>query len=302
MRTQGQAIVRAVLVVGIDGVRFDTLTHARTPHIDAVAAAGFLAPVRVHASGPTISGPVWATVATGVLPPVHGISDNDLTGHRIAEHPDFLTRVRSLLPGATTYAAAGWPQLVHPTAGGPIFLGGGYLPDVVAGQSHDLAAWEETEEAITAASSAVLSGHDVDAAFVYFGAPDAVAHDLGVGPDYVASIERSDQRLGRLLAAIRSRPSYSTEEWTIVVVTDHGHVDAGGHGGDSDVERTAWIAACGPGVPTAPPAYLEQADVHAQVLTALGLALDPELAGQPFGTRRAPGVTPLADRSPGAPG
>ncbi|GAA2390323.1 hypothetical protein [Nonomuraea africana] len=61
----------------------------------------------------------------------------------------------------------------------------------------------------------------------------------------------------------------------------------GGHGGESEPERTAWIAASGPGVPGDPPAALEQADVHAHVLFALGIAPRPEwaLAGRPFSAR-----------------
>ena len=36
---------RRVLVVGIDGVRLDLLAALRTPHLDSVRDAGFLAPV-----------------------------------------------------------------------------------------------------------------------------------------------------------------------------------------------------------------------------------------------------------------
>src|SRR5262245_53077723 len=115
---------RRAVVFGVDGVRFDTLCATRTPHIDGIAAAGFLAPVQVNPAGPTISGPCWSTVATGVLPTRHGVFDNDLRGHRIADSPDFLTRVRTTRPSAQTYAAADWPPLVDETDGGPVFIGG----------------------------------------------------------------------------------------------------------------------------------------------------------------------------------
>ena len=98
-------LTRRAVVFGIDGVRFDTLQQARTPCLDAVAADGFLAPVRVNDAAPTISGPGWTTIATGVLADRHQIFDNDLSGHRIDEAPDFLTRVRAAIPGAVTYAA-----------------------------------------------------------------------------------------------------------------------------------------------------------------------------------------------------
>lgn len=249
---------RHVLVVGIDGVRYDTLQRARTPCLDGLAGTGFLRPVTVDAAGPTISGPCWATMATGVLPPRHHIVDNELAGHRLEDNPDFLLRAREAFPARRTYAAANWPQLVQEAHGGPIFAGGGFMPG--PDPHHDFATWDAAEDALTSDACRVLGGDDVAAAFVYFGEPDAYGHELGVGPAYVASIERSDTRLARVLAAVRTRPSYAEEDWTVLVATDHGHLDAGGHGGDTPEERTAWLAATGPGVPTTPPTSLAQAE------------------------------------------
>lgn len=55
--------------------------------------------MRVNDAAPTISGPGWTTVATGVLADLHGVYGNDLDGHRIADHPDFLTRIRTAAVG-----------------------------------------------------------------------------------------------------------------------------------------------------------------------------------------------------------
>ncbi|MBK3560667.1 alkaline phosphatase family protein, partial [Streptomyces sp. MBT56] len=74
---------RRVLVVGIDGVRLDTLHRVPTPHLDAVADAGFLAPVTVGEDTPTMSGPCWATVVTGVRVTKHAVWSNDFSGHRV---------------------------------------------------------------------------------------------------------------------------------------------------------------------------------------------------------------------------
>lgn len=274
-----------VVVLGLDGVRYDTLLAARTPELDAVAAAGFLAPVRVNDAAPTISGPGWATIATGVLADKHGIYDNDLTGHQIATYPDFLTRVRAALPHRATRAWGSWPQLVRETYGGPIFLGGGGLP---YGDDPPAADWDRADELVAESAATALGAEDLAAAFVYFGLPDVVAHEEGLTPAYTAAVESCDRRIGRVLAAIRRRPSYDRERWTVIAVTDHGHVDVvGGHGGDTDAERTAWIAACGPGVPGEPPGWLEQADVHAHVLAALGVEARREwaLTGRPFSAR-----------------
>ena len=57
--------LRHVLVIGVDGVRFDLLGPELTPVIWGFTRSGFLAPVPVDQTTPTWSGPCWATIATG---------------------------------------------------------------------------------------------------------------------------------------------------------------------------------------------------------------------------------------------
>ena len=85
-----------VLVIGVDGVRFDYLGPDAAPAIWALGQAGFLAG--------------------------HGVTGNDLTGHRLAEQPDFVTRAtRAGLP--TLLAVSGWPPLALAATGGPASQG-----------------------------------------------------------------------------------------------------------------------------------------------------------------------------------
>ena len=269
-----------VLVIGIDGVRLDVLRAVSTPHLDAVAAEGFLAPVRIDDATPTWSGPCWATVATGVSAAKHGIMHNVFTGHRLAEHPDFLTLAS--LAGKRTYLSVGsWEPLATAACGGPLFA----APDRVTFTSYGQDC-DRGDEAATVDAERELLAADYDVAFVYLGDVDETGHELGVGAEYRAAVERADARLGRLVATVRSRPAYAEERWTVIVVTDHGHVDEGGHGGDSDLERTAWIAASGPGIaPGAEPGTLRHVDVAAHVYEAVGLSeamAGLPLEGKPF--------------------
>jgi arylsulfatase A-like enzyme len=108
--------------------------------------------------------------------------------------------------------------------------------------------------------------------FVYLGAVDFDGHATGTGAAYRAALRAADQRVGRLMEAVRSRPSGPEEDWTIVVVTDHGHLDEGGHGGREPQVTTAWAAAAGPGIrPGAPPPITRQEDVAPLVLAAAGV-------------------------------
>ncbi|MFE6736497.1 alkaline phosphatase family protein [Microbacterium sp. NPDC057650] len=276
-----------VLIVGWDGVRDDVLRSVRTPHLDALAARGFLATVRVHDANPTISGPVWSTMATGVYRDRHGVHDNDFRQNAFDRHPDLLRRVREALPGATTFAAGAWAPLVEEMSGGPLFHEGGYRPPLPAG-IEDTDALDQIaamDESVTARVARELLGADHTAVFAYQLLPDMVGHTEGVTDRYRTAIEACDAHLGALLAAIDARPAHADEEWTVIVLTDHGHRDTGHHGGDSDEERLAWIAAAGPGIHPGSQPAVDHADVLPHVLAALGLPADDELPGFPFGGR-----------------
>lgn len=157
--------------------------------------------------------------------------------------------------------AAGWDPLVLARDGSPLFAGPSRLL-YVAPEAHTAEAWEQVDDEVTADAVTVLRRDPIDAAFVYLGAADETAHLHGCGTRYATSIENADRRLGRLLDALRERDvsvseheyehehdhehEREHEDWTVIVVTDHGHVDAGGHGRRSAQECTAWLAASGP--------------------------------------------------------
>ncbi len=245
-----------MLVVGVDGVRFDLLGPDSTPSIWALGQDGFLAPVPVGETTPTWSGPCWATIATGTGVAGHAITGNDLTGHRLADHPDFVTMAtRAGLP--TLLAVSGWPPLALPEDGGPLFAEASRREFVAvpetslawdstgqagAGQT-SLATWDAADEATTRLAMAILAEDAPRVSFVYLGGVDITGHVTGAGGAYRTAARAADQRVGRLMGTVLSRRSYQRENWTIVVVTDHGHLDAGGHGGREPEVTTAWAAA-----------------------------------------------------------
>jgi predicted AlkP superfamily pyrophosphatase or phosphodiesterase len=261
--------LRHVLVIGVDGVRFDLLGPEVTPVIWGFGSAGFLRPVPVDETTPTWSGPCWATIATGTGVDGHGITGNDLTGHRLAEHPDFVTvATRAGLP--TLLAVSGWTPLALAEHGGPLFAEAARR-EFVAVSEASLEAWDAADEAVTERAASILAGDGPRLSFVYLGAVDAVGHVLGAGPAYREATRAADRRVGRLLFAVRSRPSVADEAWTTVVVTDHGHLDQGGHGGREPEVTTAWAAAAGPGIrPGGQALITSQAQVAPLVLAALG--------------------------------
>ncbi len=265
--------LRHVLVIGVDGVRFDLLGPETTPVTWALGHDGFLAPVVIDAATPTISGPCWATIVTGTGVDRHRITGNDLTGHRLADHPDFVTvATRAGLP--TLLAVSGWPPLALAEDGGPMFAEASRREFVAVAET-SIAAWHEADESITELAAGILAEQDAPRlSFVYLGGVDAAGHIAGAGAVYRETALATDRRVGRLLAAVRSRPSFPREGWTVVVVTDHGHLDLGGHGGREPEVATAWVAAAGPGIdPGGPPPVSRQDQIAPLVLGWLGREL-----------------------------
>lgn len=260
------------LVIGIDGVRYDTLLEARTPRLDALAADGFLvdSPLYPRQQEPTVSGPGWSSVATGVWPDRHLVRDNTLAGNDLASHPDFLTRLTRA--GRRTFAGLGWAPL------GEIF---GKEIDARVVRDAENEGFAEADLWVLADAVEQLGRSTLDAAFVYIGAVDECGQENGTGPAYTDALEQADEQVGLLVGAVRSRGTYADENWLVLVVTDHGHVDAGGHGGQSEVERTSWLLASGGGV-ARPERTVEVVDIAPTVLTHLGVPIDADW--QPDGT------------------
>ncbi len=269
-----------VLVVGIDGVRFDSLQEAETPNLDLIAAAGFLTPIQVAGANPTISAPVWSSVATGVDADQHGVLDNSGRPAALDRFDDFAAVLQRARPGSTALIAASWHPLVRSSGNGPLFSSGGWASPTDPDASGSVADAYAADAEVAEYAAQRLRAEPVDLAFVYFGVPDVVCHDVGTGVDYQRAIESSDARLGQLLDAVAARPNRSREAWTVFVVTDHGHLADGGHGGDSAEERTAWLAASGPGL-NGPARELSHADIPVQVLASFGVA-HPAASGRVF--------------------
>ncbi|MEU9449687.1 alkaline phosphatase family protein [Streptomyces sp. NPDC048277] len=279
-----------VLVVGMDGLRFDRLARGRAaaPVLHGLMAAGAYGTSLLPygeadgqaADGPstsmayTDSGPGWSSVLTGVWPDRHGVTGNDFAGADLTRHPDFLSRAATARPGLRTAAAVSWPELVHRGVLGPA---------VGLRVHHDgeTDGYASADRRVARTAADWLSEQDApDVLFVYFGATDEAAHASGpFSAAYDEALLAQDGHLGRLLAAIEARRA--GERWTVLVTTDHGHLDTGGHGGDTRAEREVFVVLAEPGGadPGRPAAARLDAprlvDIAPTVLDRLGIPADP---------------------------
>ena len=265
---------KKVLLIGLDGVRVDILAAATTPNIDALIANGTFSD-DAQTRPRTVSGPGWSSMLTGVWSDKHLVNSNDFTGNDYATYPDFLTRLEQTDSSFSTFAVVDWAPLGRAISGGPL-IGDGIDVKIVFNSGSD-AGYPLADSQSVAAASAFLTFQNPDAAFVYLGNIDEVGHSTNsLSAEYLAAIEIADAQVGALVAALERRPSYAAEDWLILMSTDHGRRDDGGHGEPSLQERTIFYLASGPsaskGVPDSAP---EIVDIALTALAHLGVTLDP---------------------------
>jgi len=269
----GSTPSKHVLVIGLDGVRADALTVASTPHLDALAAAGTISH-HAYAGGqlgtpteqPTKSGPGWTSVLTGVWVDKHGVRSNAFDGSRIDEFPHFFQRIHEVSPSARLSSFASWPR-IHP---------------YILRSTHADTAFSPTEGnvvtrdvEVTEAVVAHLVEQNPTVVFVQLSNGDHAGHAFGFSPDavdYTRAIEVLDEHVGRMVGALRARPSYADEDWLVLVTADHGGVN-GMHGGQRPGERTIPFIASGghiargkkvshgPGLTAVPPTVMHHLDL-----------------------------------------
>ncbi|WP_329445022.1 alkaline phosphatase family protein [Streptomyces sp. NBC_01426] len=271
-----------VLVIGLDGVVLDRVKVADAPHLNGLMAQGLTAKSTLYANpmAATSSGPGWSSIATGVWPDKHGVKDNSFTGKNYTAHPDFLTRVENAKPALNTYAAADWEPITSTDQNGPIFSS---KVDKRLSLKGDRDGYGSEDPKIAAAAAAELRDQNPDAAFVYLGEVDHAGHTSGAASqEYLNAIARVDVLVGKLLTAVESRPTRDRENWKILVTTDHGHTDGGGHGGSTIAERGTFVIAKGAGIPAGSVRNdVRLVDVAATALAQVGVSA-PALDGVPL--------------------
>ncbi len=261
---------KKVLIIGTDGTRPDLMEKIKAPNIRALIAGSTYSDTATTRM-PTVSGPGWSSMLTGVWSDKHGVLNNSFVGKNYGQYPDLLTRLEGINPKFKTFAAADWPPILTSLGGGPLISD---KIDVKFAFRGDL---EKSDATIADMSSDYLRREDVDVAYVYLGNIDEAAHAHGaISPQYTKALEELDGYVGQLVKAVRSRPNYAQEDWLILMSTDHGHRDKGGHGGPSAIERGIFFLANGPSVDKKNlKEPVEIVDVGVTALAHLGVKINP---------------------------
>ncbi len=226
-----------VLLIGLDGVRPDALAAANTPQLDALIEKGAYSD-QALAVLPTVSGPNWSSMLTGVTPAKHGVFDNSFGGSNFTDYPHFFARLKEARPGLFAASFVHWTPIQTEIVSGADISVGNLSDAAVAARATDL----------------LLSAARPDVIFLHFDDVDGAGHAGGfspTSPGYLAAIETTDGHVGTVLTALEQRLAGARgrqEAWLVLVSTDHGGLGTS-HGGSSLEERTTFLIASGGAVP-----------------------------------------------------
>jgi predicted AlkP superfamily pyrophosphatase or phosphodiesterase len=275
------------LVIGIDGCRSDALQAAKAPHIKSLIEKGTVC-YRVYAGGtlgtkteqPTVSGPSWGSILTGVWADKHQMPDNDFThpnlkkvvDGKIVGYPHFFTRIKEKHPNCYLASIVNWKPINDKIVTDADCLDGGTDAEV---------AQKCVELLLGDCNPAVV--------FLQFDELDGAGHSKTYGPqtaEYMRMLEKVDSHIGTVLEGMRKRPDFAKEDWLVLITADHGGFEKS-HGQQTPEERTVFVVANGSGyshrvvedewgIVAIPPT----------VMRHLGISIDPawEFESAPFAT------------------
>ncbi len=242
-------LARQVVLVVVDGLRDDAV--AQMPTLSRLRREGASAQAVLQA--PSLSQPAWTTIVTGAWPEISGAPLINVPEEELAP-----------ISIDTIFAAARRANLSTALAGS--FSWQRMVPrDVLDAVACPEGSGPAADQQVADAAIRFLHNFQPGFMLVHFDNVDAVGHDYGaVGAPYHEATLQVDRHIHDIAAAIDQRTS------VLMVCSDHGHIDRGGHGGpDPVVVTTPFVAFGGPIVP-GDCGTIAQADIAPTIAAILG--------------------------------
>lgn len=241
---------KKAIVIGYDGCRADALTFTESnssgvykmlesgASLNYVYCGGVNYP-EVNTQD-TSTAPGWCSVLTGVWADKTGI-----TGNGITKSLEYKTLMTTLTENRTIDSA------------NFITIWGGHFEDDNSTYKLEKTYCEEKGLDVkfslcsTNTKSANIAIEDIEQAdcsdfiFAIYEGTDAAGHAFGFStnnPIYKAGYRLNDVLAYRTITAIEERETYESEDWLIIITSDHGGFGTG-HGGPSIQERMVFIIA-----------------------------------------------------------
>jgi hypothetical protein len=259
----GSPITRRLVFVLVDALRADTASRADLmPVLDRLRSQG--ASTSMHSQPPSLSQPGWSTLLTGAWPELNGGPAWNVDADTIptlAQDNLFSSAKRAGLK--TALSGYDWFEKLVPQDAVSVYF---YTP------GEDRAA----DRAVVDAALKWLTEPAYQLVLIHLDQVDYAGEQQGGprGPAWAAAAQRADALIGEISAKL------DFQKDTLLIASDHGQIDAGGHGGTETVTLTEPFVLVGAGVKPGKYGDIQMVDVAPTLAVLLGLNLPAASQGQ----------------------
>ena len=284
-----------VAFVIVDGIPADVIERVATPHLDAIAKVGAYVraqmggPVGVPGDTPTVSAPGYMSLVTDTWANKHNVYEN----YNLSSNYDYwnIFRVaKAARPAIKIGIFSTWTddRAVLLREGQP--RAGNWRFDYIAdGFKKDEKRFPPQpsdkhiaviDRVVSEEAASVIVRLGPDLSWVYLQHTDDGGHEQGNGKAFDSAVVDMDANVGRIWNAVKARQATYSEDWLVIVATDHGRDALTGfdHGGQSERERTIWIATNSQRLTPDFDAMPEIVDIYPSIAPHLGITIPEEVA------------------------
>ena len=286
------------LFVIVDGIPADVIERVNTPGIDAVVASGSYqrafvgGEVGLPTQSPTVSAVGYMSLLTGTWSNKHNVRANHGLEPNYAYWDIFRVAKHQAEP-ATTAIFSTWTDNRTILLGDGLPEAGGNKFDVVADgfevdsmfapDLDDVDRIQTIDLHVTNVAAKSLVEVAPDLSWVYLQHTDDIGHRDGDGPSMDRAVRWIDARVLELYSAVKAREKQAADEdWLVIVTTDHGRKASDGksHGGQSERERTIWIASNTPRMVSSAERGAAIVDIYPTIVAHMRFDVPDEVAAQ----------------------
>ncbi|MBU3750840.1 MAG: phosphodiesterase [Mycobacterium sp.] len=233
-----------VLLIGTDGTNLSKILE----YAYDSPASGFRIAMEDGITGATslighttISGPSWSTILTGAWDNKTGVINNLFNPAPYLKWPTAINLIEYNKPAVKTAVVADWQYIID-------MAGAGGYPADVREFVEFTNTWEDTDDVVADKTIALIQAAkatDPTFIFSYQVAVDEEGHLHGGGStQYRDAVINTSENIAKILGAVSTwETANPSEQWTVIITTDHGHQQSKGfgHGFQSPNETSSFV-------------------------------------------------------------
>ena len=276
------AIDNKLLLIVLDGVPFRNWRRL-FGNLEGWVRSGDARVWKIRSVLPSISGPCYASIHTGVPPQAHGVLANEIR-HRV-QQPDIFFEVTKAGGRTGAVAHSYWSEFFHRHPFDPVRDLEYDEPGapIAHGRFHSMTGYGRTNQMtpsdadLFATLTMLTERFSIDYGIHHSCTLDSMGHRYGhdcAEMDYACEV--ADVMLAAFL------PRWLNNGYEVIVTADHGQTERGHHGGREDLQQDAAFYWFGGGDGPPDDTLLDQLQIAPTILKRFDVSVPETMKAQPF--------------------